>query len=141
MKILLADEYGAGGGIEILNPIGKSPVVSRCTTYQIDDPVNQPMESLTAYLDDGVVKGLQTVSGSKVGSFGRVDLRDVKVFRFSKEKPLVGLWGFNTSDSISALGVIQYDTTSECYKDLQRAAGIAVEDEDDDDEAENNMVE
>ena len=56
------------------------------------------MESLTVYEDGGLVKGIQTVSGSKVGSFGRVDLRDIVVFRFTEEKPLIGLWGFNADE-------------------------------------------
>lgn len=62
----------------------------------------------------------------KVGNFGRTDLRDVKYFRFTKEQPLVGLWGFNTTKQISGLSVIKFDTTSECYKDMQREAGIEV---------------
>jgi len=74
---------------------------------------------LTLYLElDNTVKGIQIVTESRVGSFGRTDTREVRKFIFTPEQPLIGIWGYSTETELSGLGVIRLDTTSACYKEL-----------------------
>jgi len=93
IRLKLADENGAGKNTVNLNPIG--PGSGRCGRYSLDDPVNEQLQSLTLYINDGFIQGVQATVPGKVGSFGQVDVRDIKVFRFTKDKPLIGLYGFS----------------------------------------------
>ena len=68
--------------------------------------------------EDGIT-GVALATSIKTGQFGRSVSGDTKSWKFSNDYPLIGLWGFNSDEGISALGVIRYDTTSECYEDLQ----------------------
>lgn len=57
-----------------------------------------------------------------MGTFGETDLSKLKAvtkFSFTKESLLIGLWGFDDADHINGIGVIKYDTSSLCYKNLK----------------------
>ena len=59
--------------------------------------MDEPVESLTLYLDiNNTVKGMQISTERRVGSFGRIDTREVKKFFFTPEQPLIGIWGYST---------------------------------------------
>ena len=74
---------------------------------------------MTVYMEEEGITGVALATSIKTGQFGRSVSGDTKSWKFSNDYPLIGLWGFNSDEGISALGVIRYDTTSECYEDLQ----------------------
>lgn len=110
---MLSTSYGANEDFQDLSPIG--PGTTNCSRFYLADPIKDPIVSMTVYVDAFSVQGIQMSTKQKVGSFGRTDLRDGRTFYFSEDSPMIGIWGFNGPALISGLGVIKYDTKSECY--------------------------
>ena len=115
-RLQLAYKYGTDDFID-LNPVG--PGKEDCARYALGDPINEPLDTLTVYLEDDLIVGVALATSIKTGQFGLTSSAETKQWRFSRVYPLIGLWGFNSDEGISALGVIRFDTESECYTDLQ----------------------
>ena len=78
-----------------------------------------------------------------MGTFGETDLSKLKAvtkFSFTKESLLIGLWGFDDADHINGIGVIKYDTSSLCYKNLKTQVD-AFEEVDDSVKSKNDKIE
>ena len=65
------------------------------------------------------MKGLVITTTARMVDFGQIDLSNVEKFYFSSDNLLIGMWGFQGPSYINGLGVIKYDTSSQCYKDLK----------------------
>ena len=101
-----------------MNAIG--PGTDNCGRYKLSDALNEPVEELTFFIDDaGLVKGMKVKTKAKIGTFGDADLAQKAQFSFTAEQPLIGIWGYDGASSISGIGIIKFDTTSQCYEELE----------------------
>ena len=52
------------------------------------------------------MQGIQVTTTARVGSFGRDNSSDVIKFSFTKEQPLIGIYGYSGVKEISGISVI-----------------------------------
>ena len=63
-----------------------------------------------------MVVGITILAGGRTGNFGLTDVRDSVNYVFTREKPLIGIYGFSGEKFINGMGFITYDLGDECQK-------------------------
>jgi len=57
---------------------------------------------------------MTVLAGGRTGDFGLTDVRDSVNYVFTREKPLIGIYGFSGDKFINGMGFITYDLGDEC---------------------------
>jgi len=110
-RIVTAKEYGSAENYVDGTAIG--PGTSNCTRYKIADSTNDYVSSILLHGNE-VIIGITVNVGDRKGSFGVTDSRDEVLFEFTKEQPLIGIYGFDGTSFINGLSFITYDLVSFC---------------------------
>lgn len=91
-----------------MTPIG--PGVDNCNRLQLSDPLENPIERLELYIVSDTIRGIQIETSTRLGSVGDISSSETVKYLFTKENPLVGIFGFTGDSYINGLGVIRFDT-------------------------------
>ena len=96
------------------------PGKTGCSRLALSDTVNLPVNRLQFFLQDNAVSGAQLATSSRTGNMGNVSSTDTIEYRFTKETPLVGIYGYSSATSINGVGVIRFDVVCQAEKDKER---------------------